>query len=204
MAAVLGDVLRLTDRQTLLGQQVLNVYFFRVTSITGLASNYLEVFCTWFDEHVVDPVTATQHQELAHVELYAENISNGVDIFTFTDGYPKDGLIGAGEVMPPFVSWGIQLIRESRVTRNGYKRIGGVSEGAVSDGVIEASYAGVVATAAEAMDDDWVDGIITLAEPIILKRPFVVPLITYEYSSIGDAVYKAVGTQNTRKFGRGV
>lgn len=203
MAAALGDIIRITDRQTLLGQQVLNVYFYRVQSLTGITGDYLDLFASTFQDVVLDDVKNIQHVELQHVGLFLENITNGVDIAEYTDGFPQGGMIDGGDVMPPFVSFGFQLLRESRTTRNGYKRFGGVPEDSVTDGVYTGA-GGDITAVEEALGQDFQSGLVTFAAPVILKHPIEVPLVDGVYNDISAGLFRGIGSQNTRKFGRGV
>ena len=198
-----GDFIRITDRQVYLEQQVLNVYFYRINDVTPLGDGYLTVFGDSFVDIVLPAVIAVQHEDLVHTELFLENLTNCVDILTYTDSFPVSGDYATGEGMPPFVSWGVQLIRESRTTRNGYKRFAGVPEAAVADGLMT-GFGTEFAALETALAQDFTAGIVTYAAPVILKHPFVVPLVAPEYSDIGSALYRSVGSQNTRKLGRGV
>lgn len=201
MAAALGDLIRITDRQVFLGQTVLNVYFFRVTSITGLGADYLTGMGVWFRENIVDKVAALQSSDVSHTEAFLENLSNGVDILTFEDMYPIAGAAGS-DSLPPYASYGFQLIRENRNTRNGYKRFAGVTEANQTDGIYTGGSTPIT-DLETALAADMVIGLITEAEPVIVKHPVVVPAGSYIYSSIGSALFRGIGTQNTRKFGRG-
>lgn len=202
MAAAANDIIRITDIQTLFGQEVLNVYFYQVNNVTPLIGDYLAVFGEWFHDTILTPLIALQTSDLVHTSLFLENISNGVDIESFTTDFPVPGASATSDTMPPFVSWGFQLLREERNTRNGYKRFAGVPEIYVTDGV--ASGAGGLITAVEdVLGEDVVVGIATVAAPVILKRPFTVPLVSPVVSNISAGLFKGIGTQNTRKFGRG-
>jgi len=200
--ASLGDLLRFTDRQTFLGQTVLNVYFYRITSITGLDATYLDVLGAWFVDNVITPVASLQSDDVSHVELFMESITNGVDINSYTTDLPIAGA-ASGDNLPPYTSYGFQLIRESRVTRNGYKRFAGVTEPNQTNGVYTGGSTPIT-DIENALKSDIVIGLVTVAEPVIVKHPITVPMASYEYASIGDCLFKGIGTQNTRKFGRGV
>lgn len=182
---------------------MLNVYFYRVTSITGLDDTYKAILCDWFTDHVVVPILDIQTDAIIHDGLFFENLTNGVDILSYTTDYPAGGQILSVDTMPPFVAWSFQLLRESRATGNGYKRIGGVPEANVTNGVRFGLDTEIHAVE-DALKADIVLGLVTVAEPIILKHPITVPLVSPVYSSIGEAQYKSVGSQNTRKFNRGV
>lgn len=198
-----GDIIRITDRQVCLGQQMLNVYFYQLQNDGTFLSGYLDTIALHFTEAVVTPVAVIQDDQLTHTELFLENLTNGVDILTYTDGYPIQGTITAVDLMPPFVSLGFQLLREERNTRNGYKRIGGISESIVTSGIYSGDPTWVT-DIENGMKADLVEGLATLCHPIILHHPFTVPLTSPVFSNVGDCVFRGVGTQNTRKFGRGV
>lgn len=204
MAAALGDLLQATVRGTYLGQTCLNVYHFRVTSITGLAGNYLELFADFIENPITVSIAAVQISSYNYEDIEARNLSNGLDFFakplTLTGGITDSGANG----VPSFVSMGWQLVRESLATRNGYKRYAGLSDTLLVDNLYaisaleEAQIRSVLAL-------DWVEGVVTVGEPIIWGSPrSAAPVGSYVYSSIGDAIYKNVGTQNTRKPGRGI
>jgi len=203
MPAAAGDLIRITDKQTYLGQQVLNVYFYRVSDTTPLIGDYLQTFSDSFQDVVLADVVPLQLAALEHTSLYIENISNGVDILEDTTGFPISGDVETGSGMPPYVSYGFQLVRESRVTRNGYKRFAGVPETFTSNGVYDGNPT-LIAALEDALGSDFQAGIATYAAPVIPKRPIAVPVGTYEYADISSGLFKGIGTQNTRKFGRGI
>lgn len=204
MAAALGDLLQATVKQTYLGQQVLNVYNFRVTSITGLTGNYLELFCLFIDGAINDVVAPIQLNSLVYTEIEARNLSNGLDFHIEPLTRTGDRTDSGNNAVPSFVSAGFQLIRESLATRNGYKRYAGLDDGLL----VNNSYliGGTNEAAIEsALALDWIEGVVTVGEPIIWGSPrAAAPVGAYTYSSIGSAIYRDVGTQNTRKPGRGV
>jgi len=178
------------------------VYFYRVSDLTPLVGDYLQVFSDSFQDIVLPPVTDIQCVDVSHVGLFLENLSNGVDILEDTSGFPVPGGVSEVSCMPPFVSYGFQLVRESRVTRPGYKRFAGVPEEWVTDGVYSAGTEALEAVE-EALGADFLAGIAHYAAPVIVKRPFEVPAVTYEYSDLSAGLFKGIGTQNTRKLGRG-
>lgn len=203
VAASLGDLIQVTDFQTYLEQQLLNVYYYRITSITGLDDTYLPILADWFDENVVSPVSECQISLLSHVSREWRNLTNGSDLYTLNDVIDGNIPTGSGAPLPSYVSLGFILRRESLVTRNGYKRIGGIHEGNVSGNDV-VNLDAELAAVEDALASDITLGLVTVAEPIIVKRPIVVPVEEYEYSSIGSAQFRLLGTQNSRKRGRGI
>lgn len=204
MAATQGDLIRITDFQSYLGQQVLNVFYYRIVPVGGIAdSGYLEML-EWFADDVITPVSMFQSDYLRHTNVTLENLTNGVDIRDLTTDIYGDITTADTTVTPSYVSLGFIMQRESRVTRNGYKRFAGVPEISVSGNTYVNPGGTVIADIEEALAKDWVEGIVTVAEPIIVKRPVSTPPVaSYQYASIGSARLVGLGTQNTRKAGRG-
>lgn len=203
MGAVLGDLIQCVDNQSYLGQQILNVYYYRVTSVTPLAGDYLSSMNDSWEGGVLDNVKIIQTPELLHLSREWRNLTNGTDLFVDGSVVPGVDPASAASLTPSFTSLGFLLQRESLVTRNGYKRYGGISEGNISGN----TYVGGMGTIHDievGLAADLTAGIITIAEPVIVKRPISVPVTSYLYSSIGSAIFRGVGTQNTRKAGRGV
>lgn len=199
MAAGLGDLIQISDKQQYLGEDLLNVYYYRVTSLTGLTEPYLEAIGDWFVTNVITPVKAIQNPSLVHTLLEVRNLSNNIDFYEDPVNIPGTQPAGAGVPLASWYTVNFKLIRESLVTRNGSKRFSGLNEG-YANGNTYTIDAGPRAAIEEALAEDIVLGIVTVAEPVIVKRPIVPPVGTsYLYASIGSAQYTKYGTQNTRK-----
>lgn len=201
MAATLNDLIRCIDFQSYLGQTVLNVYYYHFDVITGAGDGYLEDMDTQFRNAVMQPVLEVQSQLVTHTHTEWRNLSNNTDIFD--NDTTEVGVLTASAGIQSFVSLGFMLRRSSLVTRNGYKRFVGLTEADVSnndwvggDTRLDNISAGLVAP--------LVDGLIQLGHPIIVKRPIAVPAGSYTFSEIADAPFRSVGTQNSRKPGRGI
>jgi hypothetical protein len=203
VAAVLGDLLQLVDNQSYLGQQVLNVYYYRVTATLGLADPYLADLNSYWEDNVLDPIIQIQGDGLVHQSREWRNISNGTDLFVESTAVPGANSVAESSELPSYVSLGFLLQRESLATRNGYKRFAGLTENFVEGNTWTGSTTSID-NIETALAGDLNIGILAVAEPVIVKRPIVVPVGSYIYSSIGAASFRGLGTQNTRKAGRGV
>lgn len=203
MAAVTGDLLQIVDTQRYLGETVLNVYYYRVTAVAGIFdAGYTDVLND-FKSRVVDPVRQIQMASLAHTQLELRNLSNGIDIATVTLTTDNLGVLTGANEMPSYVTLGFKLVRESLVTRNGYKRISGLNEGFTA-GNTNAYPPALTDAIAAGMADELSVALAPVATPIIVKRPIPAPGTPYEFSFVGSVVVTGLGTQNTRKPGRGI
>ncbi len=201
MAAILGDLIRCVDTQSYLGETVLNVYYYRITAVTGAEDGYLDILNTSWEGEVLDNVVKLQISNLLHTQREWRNLSNGVDLMV--DATVVPGGRTESSSAPSFTSYGFMLARESLVTRNGYKRFGGIPDSFI-DGNNYVGNAGLITAVESGLAADLMAGITILAEPVIVKRPIETPAGEYLYSSVGSAAFRGIGTQNTRKPGRGI
>ena len=198
MGALLGDFLRITMSSFMFDQTILNVLYYRVTSIAGFTDDGYEACLDDFVDNILEPVQLATSTDFRFDSLYLQNISNGIDIATRNIGL--DGSIGAGS-LPSFVNYTFRLQRETVATRNGYKRFAGVPESYVT-GNTYTGPGGLIDTIEQGLALDLLSGLVSIAEPVIMKRPLptIVPS-SHPYSSIGGSDFRGIGTQNTRKGG---
>lgn len=191
-----GDVYRLIDDQTLLGQDVKNVYYYRSQIGDGTAGL---LAAAWL-ANVLPAVRAIQSVFVSHDLIQTENLNDLSDFSLFALTSNNDGVV-TGEVLPAFNSWGFKLNRATRETRNGAKRIAGVAEVNNSNGEAQTAFLATLNDAAIAMGDPIVDALSNQYEPVIVRLdaeglPAVVNVVV-------SAEYVRMTTQNTRKPGRG-
>lgn len=203
MGIALGDLLQIVDVQSYLGEQILNVYYYRWFSAPVLDNTAYEPLIDDFKNEVIMYVRPVQNTALIHERVILKNLSNGIDFAEVEIDVAGAIATPIGERLPSYMALGYQLVRDSLVTRSGSKRFAGLSDSQVQ----ENSYAGNTEDAEaveEALSRNLTVGLIEVAAPIIPKRPIPVPAgSAYVYSSIVDSIFKGVTTQNTRKAGRG-
>jgi hypothetical protein len=201
-----GDLYRVVDVQTLLGQQVLNVYFYKCIAAGSAPSLPTTLFGLMYENILTDMFTV-QSSQLTHNGGIITNEDNDDEFATVPTS--DTGTI-SGDVMPPFVAWAIRLNRASRAVRNGQKRIGGVPESLVVDGVAASSILSTLTGIAVSMATILTDPVSGAAfEPRIVHRhtdagpggdPPETPRADY---GITSGVFVGVSSQNSRKFGHG-
>lgn len=203
MAISASDLIQLTDRQTYLGQECLNVYFYRAPSgYSGDGTEYLPLLESFRDD-ILPAIAEIQAPGLEHYELVIRNLSNGLDEIALPVAVPGSYIeTGTSTFLPPFMANSFQLNRVSLATRNGRKRYAGVTEGMISNGISILS--SVLTDAVNVvLVQSILDGDDVPFVPIIVKRPIPAPGGVYVYSQVGSATYKGVSTQNSRKIGHG-
>jgi hypothetical protein len=199
VGAALGDLIQIIDNQTYLGEDLMNVYYFRWFSAPSVDNTVYTALLNSFDEIVIDKVIQAQNEYVTHTTLSIRNLSNNLDYAEMT--IAKDGLLDVdpANTLQSYVTLGFQLIRDSLATRNGYKRISGLIESQVegNDFVGSLTYIGDIISAMQA---NLYVGVIQVAAPVIVKRPIDPPVGTsYVYSSVQSVLFKGLGTQNSRK-----
>jgi hypothetical protein len=194
-----GDLLQITDNQTYLGEDLMNVYYYRWFSAPSVDNAVYADLLDDFSEVVIPRITPLQVDGLMHTVLEIKNLSNGVDFAVLPIAVPGQVPASDAEQLPSYISLGFRLLRDSLVTRNGSKRIAGI----VDTWITGNDYTGPgtpITDAENAMGENLHTGIIETAAPIIVKRPIVPPVGTsYVYSSVASVLFGGPGTQNTRK-----
>jgi hypothetical protein len=192
-----GDHYQLNDFQDLLGQQVLNVYFYQSTAGFG---NQAEQLCAVFISTMLPVLVAAQSAQLTHTTTQALGQEHLDDFFSQA---PGSGSVGtqSDDVQDPFGCYAFRYNRSTREHRNGAKRIGGVPLNVPVSGVINGSFiATFLDPIASAMESDLTDGVNTF-KPVIRSRVGTPPVNAY--FDLSSVQYVRYSTQNTRKFGRG-
>jgi hypothetical protein len=201
VAAALNDVIKVVANQRQNGQLVQNVYHYQVVTLTGLEGPYLEIVRDWMINEVLPPILVIQSSQLVYESLFIINMSNGVDFLehTFSPNLPGEGEVN---VLPPYATMTFRLIRETLATRNGYKRFAGVPENIQQNGVYIGSEAFLTPIEeALAADIQPAPSIIPLFAPVIVRRGASGTIEAV--NNIGASDFRGIGTQNTRKIGRG-
>lgn len=200
MGVQTGDLLQVVMFQELLDQTVLNVFHYRFDASPAPITFWYDDFAQWFEGEIVDTVRQEQVIGLYHNRIEVSNLSNGVDLHVHPVG--KFGALNRplSGFAPSYVSLGFILRRSTRVTRNGYKRISGLAEEYISGNDYQWAGSPTNQAAFEAaFAAKFVQGAVTMASPVIVRRPISVPALTYDYSNVSSAAFTQLGTQNTRK-----
>lgn len=209
MALAVGNIIQITDVQSFLSQQLLNVYFYRVVSFEAQVT--LQDIAQQFETLGMAVVADVQSTSVLHSMAIVKNLSNGIDIFEEPANIPGERT--TAENMPSFVALGFRLIRSSGTTRHGSKRIGGIAEEATSGNTIVAGYSTYLTNVTNFMGGHLlrtgtVDEDFDL-EPVIVGRIPVGSVGAGELNlsvinPVSSAQYIRVTTQTTRRAGRGV
>lgn len=209
MSLTAGDVISVEDRQTYLGEQVINVYYFQVVSFEPLVD--LADLADVFTSDYVAALLPVQHLELAHNRIIVRNLTNGLDIHE----KPLAPIVGlnAGDPGNSLLAYSIRLVRSTAATRHGSKRIGGVPENASVGNLPTSQYATALALVCETLgvglersgtvDEDFI------TVPVIVGRfptgdPNAGELDLSVLNPIASAQFIRITSQVSRRAGRGV
>lgn len=193
-------------------QQAVNVFHYRLDDLTGDPfSDHPDLWGTqWWDAIKGDLKAITTpdvvYQTVKHV------VTSGDDLgFIAEFAIPSaDGAgTASGEMMPPANAYTFKYIRPNGQFKHGWKRFAGVSEAFVTSGRVTGgtplSLLDALASRLEApvVYDNGLNGIGT-GTPIILREVVNgVTLPTPLVAEVTDVQFMYIGTQNTRKYGRG-
>lgn len=199
MGVALGDLLQIIDHQTYLGEDLMNVYYYRYFSAPSVDNAIYGELLDDFQEVVVARIIPAQVVELVHTTTEIKNLSNGVDFAVLESGVTGQAPGGTGNGEPSFVTLSFAMLRDSLVTRNGAKRIGGIPDPWV-EGNDWIGSPTIIGDIQNCISEPLHAGLLEVASPVIVKRPITPPVgSTYVYSSVTAGLFLRVGTQNTRK-----
>lgn len=182
--------------------QYRNVFHYRTTALTTVdlarAADLADQFNVEFTTHL-----RNAHSDNYQFDTYAvENLEGFVFHEEIID---LAGTITAN-VLPPASTWAIRLRRSTGTTRDGWKRFSSIPEGQADDAGRLAFIAGQWVTAVNGLVtacETTLDGVTDDYVPIIYRAPRAG--LSEGYSDVASAQRQVyVGSQNTRKFGRGI
>lgn len=183
----------LKDKYTYLNQEMMNVYFYYQLNGSSGAGQLAGV---WADQ-ILMAVLNTQVETCIHHTLEVINVDDLNDFYVL----PLTGTVEGsqtGEGLPAYNAWGFTLNRASRLTRSGFKRIGGVAENNQGNGIPNAPALANLDALAALLSVDLVQGgdEWTLAIPVIGPPPGNDPPAT---GFISTVTFTRMTTQNSRK-----
>lgn len=194
-----GDLLQIVTNQKYLGEDVLNVFYYRYFSAPTVDDGIYTELLNDFNDNIITKIRQIQVDGLVYDTVQVKNVSNNINFAVLPLG--SHGVIPASDEaqLPSYISAGFMLLRDSLVTRNGYKRFAGLIDTAV-EGNEWVGYTVAINDLLSALAAPLYAGLVQVAAPVIVKRPITPPVGTgYVYSSVAGVLFKGVGTQNSRK-----
>lgn len=209
----INDIYRLTLRTTFGtgGQLCLNVWhYLQVAPSVVSGSEELAVAAI---DHLGTPIRDICSGQIVFLDFTAENIVPSADNFTAEFVAPDNEGTRGSDVLPPFVAWSFRMNRQTSESRHGQKRFVGVAETDQDDGVAVAGIVTNLTAVASALESNIVPGggspasfeprIFREGRPEVTIPEKVIPAVVQASYPISSVNYVRIGSQNTRKFGRG-
>lgn len=200
---LLGDVLQLVFEQKLLGQVIRNVFGY-VVSVADPAATIEDVADRCIIE-IGDVYITAQSPSVSNVQIAVKNLDDATEFIE--KAWTGVGLNSDGTpVLPSYVAGGFKFLRGDTDTRNGSKRLAGMSEESVvnNDWVIFDSVT-VIAIEDAFEATIFITPSTMEIQPIIIGRDPITGLPdTGRISPIIEVqAQEGITTQNSRKAGRG-
>lgn len=205
-----NDVYQVVDKQLFAGQEVLNVYFFKMTDAPAGYTDASAV-TAGFIANLLPTILTCQTADVLHTSIKARNLYNVSDAHEELVSEIGEDEAGYQNV---FDAYGIRLVGDNAAVRGGSKRYAGVQDDAVEDGVvISLAIQGFLSDLATALATGVPFGLLDAGTlvPVIVKRLLIGG--NYELpTNSGDAILSVivdslvdalVTSQVSRKVGRG-
>jgi hypothetical protein len=195
----LNDVYSIVLTGQVLSQLMVNVFHYR-QSTAGTAD--LSLLALAANTAVRDVVLVGLSGQANYTKTEVLQVTGGSNYFVEEYTAVPGGT--SGECLPPAVCFTYKYVRAQLGRRHGYKRFSGVLETAQTNGIVAAALATYVSGVAAALAADLVPSDSIHYKPVVLHKMLngqpVVPPVAQDISTV---IYSHLGTQNSRKFGRG-
>lgn len=205
-----GDILQLTLKgyYSTVATAVMNVFQYKL-GVSGTLDLALDgqAFIDGYADAIREFLEPILSVEVAYPRMDIVNLSEPLEIWTGSFTNPINGAV-TGEVAPPFITWSFLLQRTNASTRNGQKRFSGVPETQMVNGIPTAAAALLLQDMSGFLGLPFVSDVIggtpatVILEPTIVRKDETGALIASQ--PVLNARFTAIGSQNTRKFGRGI
>jgi len=190
----------LTDFQSCLGQEVINTWAYESFDSTATATELAALFQ---DTRVADLQTI-QSDQLTHSSVQVFNLD---DLTDFATSIAVNSGTLTGNCMPPFVCYAFRFIRATRETRHGHKRIAGVAETSVLNGVVESSFTTTLQSVGTHFADTLTGESATYIPRIYRRAKLTTggggPWAASFHPIVSVETELILSSQNSRKIGRG-
>lgn len=200
------DIVQLEIVGSLQGQDVRNVFHYRMENVSGGAINIAPMIPLWFI-NFDNLVLAKLSEDLVISNIIGKNLSNPIQIYEASVTANGDKL---QESLPVHDTVSVKLLRTSGITRNGRKAFSGLVETDTADGNVTLSGSEIsdiegFCSDTENYANPEAPEITVDFRPVIVGRTLDVnEIYQLDLSKInpiaGAQVNMRVGTQNTRKF----
>lgn len=210
----IGDIFQLVMKQTYLGQECLNVFFYRqISENTDPDITSAQALASAFDQDVCPAIAGIQIEACEFDTLEVINLFDPGDLNSRNITAVSTGAIVATDALNTFHAMEYRTSRVTRAIRRGFKRFTGMDESMVIVGQLNPSFYTVATAVKDAMNATiQQDGepLTPNFQPVIVKRiKYVTSSGSTAYRLPTDVVeaeyYKAnflytrVSTQNSRK-----
>ena len=199
MPTVTNELYKITLQGTYFDQTWVNVFWYY--NFAGVGNETLAQVASGFDDNIIDAMAAAQNEDVLYKTIRVSHVNGTLADVNITPSQVNGDIVNTP--MAPFLAASIRLNRTTKETRNGWKRIVGLTE----ENTGATSFSGAFTTLLTALGT-------AILDPISAGTGTdnLVPVIVRE-TSPGNWIYNDIQsiqvinkptTQNTRKIGTGV
>lgn len=206
MAAV-GNHLQMIAEQALAGisKPALNVWYFEILTMTAPQplANIATFLSVWYEDYFVLPILNMQSSACTHVQLTFNNLENFETDFAVIplENTPTGAVIG--DFAASSQAWSFKLVRSTRVTRNGSKRIPGVPDTYVTNNAPTTQAMTAATEVVDMLNDlppvDLGPGGTMGLGLVIPKTPIAPATLPTVFNNVANVQFRGNGTQTSRK-----
>ncbi len=183
---------KVTLKQTFAGQIIFNTFFYEET--LG-RDDEQDVCATAFDDDMIPAIRLIQSVNLTYDEIMVDNVTGNLAAVAIAPLLTA-GLV-VGDNMNSFTAAGFRLVRTTKDTRNGSKRIAGMVEQALVGNGFTASFLADLQTFAPSLAANISD-IGAIFKPVIARENVVIP-VTWTVNEVAAGLASSIVTSQVSR-----
>ena len=198
MPSVVNELFKVTMSGSYVSQVWNNVFWYYNT--TGVGNLNLPNVADSFDSEVTPDMAAAMNANVTLTNIRVAHVNGELADYNRTPSVTSG--TNAGADCPPFIAAGIRLLRTTKETRNGYKRIVGMVEEDMTATTWLGGYQTLLSNLATAIEEALdMGGSLDNLDPVIVRT--VTPTSWVYNPLAGTQIVARPTTQNSRKVGTG-
>lgn len=192
-----GDIYYLKLKQLYLGEEILNVFYFRET-ITGTALNRAAALAETWDNQILPDLALCQSEDLLYEDIETAVIRTPTVFYNHIPLTTNGVRVTVTDTAPSWMTASVRFNRNGPGTRYAYKRFSGLLVEDINENQLSGAAITLFTTNLQPMRNP-ISGFGFTWVPIQIKSGWTLGSIPVENFVINSLLGARLGSQNTRK-----
>lgn len=196
------DIYEAVLQGTYLGQTVNNRFHYQITNLGSSANTKAQVLAEEFEAVLMPKLLDVTHELCVYDRVVVQNLNDLTDVFN--NPITSGAGVAVGGASPSFNTWSFQLRPFFKTIKWGRKSFAGVPENLTDGNDPGGTAPGLLSVLATQLQSDFIAATLEEFAPVVARIPVgaVLPYVPFAVG-IAEAIYRRIGTQDSRKVGSG-